>query len=102
MSEWKQRLGPGGGLEFCRPGPLGIDICIWQPRTKPHWYICLGIGIVLRAPDDTGRYPDPFEAMVTADALAARGAFHHPLRGIELRLSRIRLFDEATDNELNS
>ena|SRR5258708_7961825 len=100
MSKWEQRSGPGGGLEFYRPGPSGIDICVWQPRTKSrdgelYWYICLGVGIVLRAPDDTGRYPDAFEAIATADALAAKGAFDHPLRGVELRLSRTRIFDDA-------
>ena len=96
MSKWEQRLGPGGGLEFFRHGPSVCEICVWQPRAKQHWYICWGVGIVLRTPDDTGRYPSAFEAMAAADSLAAKGAFDLPLRGIELRLSRIRLFDDVT------
>jgi hypothetical protein len=94
MSKWEQRLGPGGGLEFCRPGPSGCEIGVWQPRTKPHWYICLGVAIVLRAPGDTARYPDALEAMAAADALAAKGAFGLPLRGVELGLSWERLIHD--------
>ena len=102
MSKWKRRSGPEGGLEFCRPGPFGIDVCVWQPRTKArhhelYWYICWGVGIVLRDDGDNGRYPDVFEAIATADALVASGAFDGPKSGIKLSLSRIRLFDSRPD-----
>ena len=91
MNEWKQRVGPGGGFEFCRPGPSACEISVWQPRTKLNWYICWGVAIVLRAHGDTARYSGALEAIVAADALAARGAFDLPLRGVELGLSVERI-----------